>query len=131
MSDSAGHHAYPGKHAYYEQVWDFVRQVPTGKVVTYGQIAGSIPEPQTFDIDEHALPAARLVGSAMAASPADVPWHRVINAQGKVSNRPEANKQVQLLEAEGLSFDQGRIDLIEHQWHGSNQADQPMQHQLF
>lgn len=120
-----------GQLAYYKQVWSFVRQVPTGKVVTYGQIAQSLPEPQTLDIDEQALPAARLVGSAMAASPADVPWHRVINSQGKVSNRPEANKQVQLLEAEGLSFLQGRIDLNEHQWLGSKQADQPKQHQLF
>ncbi len=120
-----------GQLAYYKQVWSFVRQVPTGKVVTYGQIAQSLPEPLTLDIDEQALPAARLVGSAMAASPADVPWHRVINSQGKVSNRPEANKQVQLLEAEGLSFLQGRIDLNQHQWHGSNQADQPKLQQLF
>jgi len=120
-----------GRQLYFEQVWKFVRQVPAGKVVTYGQIAQSLPEPKALDFDAQEVSAARLVGSAMSASPADVPWHRVINSQGKVSGRAEANKQVQLLEAEGLSFLQGRIDLNEHQWHGPNPVDQPKQHQLF
>lgn len=120
-----------GRQTYYEQVWKFVRQVPVGKVVTYGQIAQSLPKPQAFDMDDVEVSIARLVGSAMAASPADVPWHRVINSQGKVSGRAEAATQVQLLEAEGLRFFKGRIDLTEHQWHGPNSVEQPMQHRLF
>lgn len=114
--------------AYFEQVWDFVRRVPAGKVVTYGQIAQSLPEPQ--EIDE-TTSVARLVGSAMAACPTDVPWHRVINAQGKVSSRADASKQVHLLEAEGLCFTLGRIDLNEHQWQSSSEPGRPKQHQLF
>lgn len=116
--------------SYFEQVWNFVRQVPHGKVVTYGQISKSLPEP-SLDINEQAVSVARLVGSAMAASPADVPWHRVINAQGRVSNRADASKQVQLLESEGVYFVQGRIDLNEHQWFGPDQVDRPKQTQLF
>ena len=118
-------------HAYFDQVWNFVRRVPPGKVVTYGQIAQSIPEPETLLLKERSGSVARLVGSAMAASPADVPWHRVINAQGKVSNRADAGNQVQLLEAEGLNFAHGRIDLNEHQWHDSQPGVRPKQQQLF
>lgn len=119
------------KQAYYELVWNFVRQVPSGYVVTYGQIAQSLPAPPPLALDEQAISVSRLVGSAMAACPADVPWHRVINAQGKVSNRANADKQVQLLEAEGLCFAQGRIDLHECQWHGPDHADRPKQQPLF
>ncbi len=121
----------PDKQAYFEQVWKFVRQVPCGKVVTYGQIAQSLPEPLALIQEEQEVSAARLVGSAMAACPADVPWHRVINAQGKVSSRADTSKQIRLLETEGLCFLQGRINLKEHQWPGPNHADQPKQHQLF
>lgn len=128
-----------GQHTYFEKVWDFVRQVPSGKVVTYGQIAQSLPPPPEQAIERgigQAGSAARLVGSAMAACPADVPWHRVINAQGKVSNLADANRQLKLLEAEGLSFIQGRIDLHEHQWpginvQGTNERDRPKQQTLF
>ena len=121
----------PGQQEYFEQVWSFVRQVPSGKVVTYGQIAKALPEPESLDINMETASTARLVGSAMAASPTGVPWHRVINAQGAVSSRADAGKQVRLLEAEGLCFVQGRIDLNEYQWFGPDQTDAPKQHQLF
>jgi methylated-DNA-protein-cysteine methyltransferase-like protein len=57
----------------------------------------------------------------MAACPEDVPWYRVINAQGKISLRsgPGAAAQRQLLEAEGILFDErGRINLKQYQWEG-------------
>jgi methylated-DNA-protein-cysteine methyltransferase-like protein len=117
--------------AYFNEVWNFVRQVPPGKLVTYGQIAMSLPQPQDFDFNEQTVSTAQLVGSAMAMCPADVPWHRVINAQGRVSSRAGASKQLQLLEAEGLNFVQGRVDLNQHQWQGPNEADAPKQHRLF
>lgn len=118
----------PARQAYYELVWAFVRQVPYGQVVTYGQITQSLPEPDGLELDEG---GARLVGSAMAACPDDVPWHRVINAQGGVSSRAEASRQLQLLEAEGLCFIRGRLSLEEHQWLGPDQASKPKQHSLF
>lgn len=119
------------KQAYFELVWSYVRQVPAGKVVTYGQIAQSLPEPPALALDDHVVSASRLVGSAMAACPPDVPWHRVVNAQGKVSNRSDAGRQFQLLEAEGLCFLKDRIDLNEHQWPGADQPEHPKQQQLF
>lgn len=121
----------PARQAYFEEVWRFVRKVPAGKVVTYGQIAKALPEPLNPDSNEEALSPARLVGSAMAACPADVPWHRVINAQGGVSSRADASKQVHLLESEGLSFLQGRINLNKYQWLSPDQADRPEQQELF
>lgn len=117
--------------AYFEQIWDFVRQVPNGMVVTYGQIAQTLPAPDSLKHGESDASGSRLVGSAMAACPDDVPWHRVINAQGKVSNRPGALQQQQLLESEGLSFHQSKLNLDECQWPGPGQPDRPKQQQLF
>jgi len=122
---------FSDQQAYFDEVWNFVRQVPFGTVVTYGQIAQSLPQPKYFVLNEPSVSVARLVGSAMARCPADVPWHRVINAQGKVSNRANASEQVKLLETEGLHFVQGRIDLEQYQWLGHNGTPKPRQHQLF
>jgi methylated-DNA-protein-cysteine methyltransferase related protein len=89
-----------------------VRRVPRGYVVTYGQIATLLGSPRV----------ARQVGYAMAAvRPGDdVPWHRVINAQGRISHRGDvgrAQRQRELLEAEGVVFDQSeRVDLQRHRW---------------
>ena len=55
-----------------------VRQIPAGKVASYGQIAEIVGDC-----------TARVVGYAMAAAPDDVPWQRVVNAQGKVSPRAD------------------------------------------
>ena len=64
----------PNPQDYYEQVWHLVRQVPYGKVVTYGQIAQMIPPPEGLDPQEYKAFGSRWVGGAMAACPADVPW---------------------------------------------------------
>ena len=118
----------PAQQTYYELVWEFVRQVPYGQVVTYGQIAQSLPEPKGPEFEEA---GARLVGSAMAVCPDDVPWHRVINAQGRVSSRVDAARQQQRLEDEGLCFVQGRLSLEQHQWLGPNENSLPKQQSLF
>ena len=94
----------PNQQAYYEQVWDLVRQIPLGTVVTYGQIAQMLPLPEGIELEEYRAYSPRWVGGAMAACPEDVPWHRVINSQGKISKRPGAEIQRKLLEDEGLLF---------------------------
>lgn len=62
---------------------------------------------------------ARWVGGAMAACPDDVPWQRVINAQGRISKRPGADKQRKLLQAEGVAFIRDRVDMRIYGWDGS------------
>ena len=116
----------PEKLSYNNLVWDTVRKIPFGQVATYGQIAGLIQPPDDVKEQTYRAFGARWVGSAMAACPADVPWHRVINAQGKVSLRSSsgAAAQRQLLESEGILFNErGRINLKQYQWDGIEQQN--------
>ncbi|OJX37973.1 MAG: cysteine methyltransferase [Chloroflexi bacterium 44-23] len=88
------------KPTYRDRVFDIVCCIPFGKVATYGQIARMVPGC-----------TARMVGYALASLPddSDVPWQRVINAQGKISPRGTgygALIQRQLLDEEGVIFDQ-------------------------
>ena len=67
----------------------------------------------------------------MSACPDDVPWHRVINSKGTVSNWANSNRQQQLLEAEGILFYRGQLRLEENQWHFEDRVGTPQQHDLF
>ena len=99
------------------RVWEVVRMIPVGRVATYGQIAGLLPPPGGMDPKAYLAFSARWVGGAMAACPGDVPWQRVVNAQGKISPRPGAENQRLLLEQEGLVFkENGSIDLRKYRW---------------
>lgn len=95
----------------YGNIYRIVRQIPKGKVATYGQIA---------TLAGNCTP--RMVGYAMSAvtPAARVPWHRVLNARGEVSERSAgdgAARQRRLLRAEGVRFDRRqRIDFDEAGW---------------
>ncbi len=107
----------PNPKAYYAQVWEVVRRIPPGKVVTYGQIAFLLLPPPGVDFETYRAFGARWVGGAMAACPEDIPWQRVVNAKGEISPRPGAARQRALLESEGVIFNQkGRIDLKKFGW---------------
>ncbi len=96
-----------GAHA---RVHALAKMIPSGKVATYGQLAA---------IAGGCTP--RMAGYAMAGvRPEDnVPWHRVINSQGRVSERPGAEVQRAMLEAEGVAFSTtGTIDLGRFGWSG-------------
>ncbi len=121
----------PSQQIFFACVWAYVRTVPQGRIVTYGQIAQAIPRPVDMPTEEYGSSGSRLVGSALAACPQDVPWHRVVNAQGRVSSRAEAQRQQSLLEAEGLCFFRGRLDLASVQWHSDAQSEPPKQASLF
>ena len=95
----------------YLDIYEMVARIPCGKVATYGQIAALAGYPGR----------ARQVGYALAGMPEDLdlPWHRVINAQGKVSPRAHGKFhewQYELLEREGIVFQNNRIDLAEYGW---------------
>ncbi|HSB01877.1 MAG TPA: MGMT family protein [Anaerolineales bacterium] len=117
----------PNQQAYYEQVWQLVRQIPRGKVASYGQIALMIPPPAGVEFDSYKAFSPRWVGGAMAACPDDVPWQRVINSQGKISARPGAERQRELLETEGVEFVKDKVDMKKYGWKGPNEADEPRQ----
>ena len=107
--------------AYFEMVWELVRQIPQGKVSTYGRLASYLPPPAGMSERAYQVRGARMVGGAMAACPGDVPWQRVINSQGKVSQRKGGGGEQQqiLLEAEGVRFDEReRVDLSNFGWEG-------------
>jgi methylated-DNA-protein-cysteine methyltransferase-like protein len=111
----------PNIQAYYAQVWVLVRRIPPGKVASYGQIALMLPPPPGVDFESYRVFGPRWVGGALAACPDDVPWQRVINAQGKISPRPGAQKQRQMLEQEGVCFDtKERVDLKVFGWDGTD-----------
>lgn len=108
------------------RVWEIVRQIPPGRVMAYGQVGALIPPPLDMTLKDYDAFKARWVGGAMAQCPDDVPWWRVINAQGKISERPGAREQRQRLEAEGVVFDdKDRIDLKRFGWPGPDAPEQP------
>ena len=99
----------------YQRIYTVVREIPPGKVATYGQIAAIVGDC-----------TARMVGYAMAACPDDVPWQRVINAQGKVSPRAASwgtELQRVRLQDEGVAFDaEHRVDFAVVRWAGPSPA---------
>ncbi len=113
----------PNKAEFYVRVWALVRQIPPGRVTSYGLIADLLAPPEGVAPRTYRAFGARWVGGAMAACPADVPWQRVINAQGKISVRKGGShlRQCALLKAEGVAFDdRGRIDLRHFGWYGAD-----------
>jgi methylated-DNA-protein-cysteine methyltransferase related protein len=95
---------------YRERVFEIVKQIPKGRVMTYGQIADILGEGYT----------ARTVGFVMHTADDAIPWHRVINAQGACSTGRvllPSDKQQRMLEAEGIKFDlRGKCDLKTYRW---------------
>ena len=109
----------PDVESFNAQVWSLVRQVPSGRVTTYGRVAERLGPPPGVDPETFRVYGARWVGAAMAASPGDVPWQRVVNAQGEISIRQGGLhlRQRSLLEAEGVEFNaRGQIDLGRFGW---------------
>jgi methylated-DNA-protein-cysteine methyltransferase related protein len=96
----------------YRRIYAVVSRVPKGRVATYGQVAMLAGLPRQ----------ARFVGYALHALPtdSDVPWHRVVNAAGKISLRTDAlghdELQAQLLRREGVRFVNGAIPLARFRW---------------
>lgn len=109
----------PDPRTFNPRVWEAARQVPYGRVTTYGKIAEIVGPPEGVDPELYHAFGPRWVGTAMAACPDDVPWQRVVNAQGRISIRAGGGhlRQRALLEAEGVEFDeQDRIDLNRFGW---------------
>ena len=106
-----------------ETLYQFIAAIPAGNVATYGQLARLAGRPSS----------ARWAGRTLKHLPKDssLPWHRVINAQGKVSKRVEAQRQKALLEEEGVVFVEDKLNLAHYQWSGSNEPESHSQGALF
>lgn len=116
----------PNAKSFFEIVWDIVLQIPAGKVSSYGQIASMIPPDEDMEPASMRRLAPRWVGTALRKTPRgkSIPWHRVINSQGKVSFPPgsqHAEEQRRRLEQEGIEFDsRGKVDFRLYAWVGPN-----------
>ncbi|NET39949.1 MAG: methyltransferase [Cyanothece sp. SIO1E1] len=98
----------------YDAIYKVVRQIPFGQVATYGQVAELA----------NLIGQARLVGYALYRvdqNSSDIPWHRVINAKGEISESPFRYggdyRQRSLLEQEGIKFSpEGKVSLRDYLW---------------
>lgn len=101
----------------FERIWTTIERIPHGRVATYGQIAevaGYVRRP-------------RLTAQALRQVPdgREIPWFRVINAQGRIAipaNSRGHREQQRRLEAEGVSFEKGRVDLARFRWRPRSEA---------
>lgn len=98
-------------HPVYQRIQRAVSRIPAGRVCTYGEVARIA-----------GASGARQVGYALhAAGDTGLPWHRVVNARGRISlHSSSGTSQRQLLMKEGVRFkDNGAIDLLRHGWVGA------------
>ena len=121
----------PNPQAFNTQVWEIVGKIPRGRVASYGQIAKMLPLPAGVGGDTYLEFGALWVSGAVANSPDELPWQRVVNSKGEISekNGMEAKRHQLLLEEEGILFGvRGRIDMKKYGWSGSTgktEAEQP------
>ena len=116
----------PDQQAFASQVWEIVRQIPRGRVASYGQIAKILPIPTGVDGETYLEFGALWVSGAVASCPDDVPWQRVVNSKGEVSekNGADAKRHKLLLEDEGVIFGvRGRIDMGKYGWNGKIKSE--------
>ncbi|QHJ70700.1 MGMT family protein [Planococcus halotolerans] len=94
-----------------------IQNIPSGKVMTYGQIAAHAGSPRG------ARQVARLLHSMSAKY--SLPWHRVINAAGEISIKDENHRQIQadLLRSEGVEMKAGKVALNQYRFDPGNDAD--------
>lgn len=95
----------------FEKIYEVVRQIPYGQVATYGQVAALAGNRRW----------ARVVGYALHVNPDSehIPCYRVVTKDGSVSQAfafGGANRQVELLEAEGVEFQDGHVMMEKYQW---------------
>lgn len=95
----------------FNKIYDIVKEIPRGSVATYGQIASLAGNKRW----------ARVVGYALHVNPdsENIPCHRVVNRYGEVSQAfafGGGNRQTELLENEGITLADGKVDLEKYQW---------------
>ena len=97
--------------ATFNRIYEVVKQIPYGKVATYGQVAALAGNKKW----------AKVVGYALHVNPdpENIPCYRVVNRFGEVSKAfafGGENRQIELLQAEGIEFMDGKVDMDKFQW---------------
>lgn len=87
-----------------DRVREVIAAIPPGRVAAYGDIAGLL-----------GLPSARMVGRLLAEDGHDLPWHRVLRADGRPAHHL-AQEQLARLLSEGVIAEDGRIDMRRYRW---------------
>ena len=95
----------------FSRIYDVVRRIPRGKVASYGQVAALAGNRRW----------ARVVGYALHVNPdpEGIPCYRVVTKDGRVSEAfafGGGNRQIELLQADGVEFTDGRVDMKRYQW---------------
>ncbi|HVV10749.1 MGMT family protein [Amycolatopsis sp.] len=88
----------------HERVREVISTVPAGKVATYGDIAAIA-----------GAPSPRLIGRVLSEDGHDLPWHRILRANGTPAPHL-AHRQLELLRAEGVLADGQRVSLRTYRW---------------
>ena len=102
----------------WDPVYELVKQIPRGRVLSYGAVAKILRLPG----------GARTAGRAMAATPSGkgVPWHRVLAANGKILIRePYSSLQRKLLESEGIEVIEARVKMKQYLWIPPSEKPKP------
>ena len=101
-------------YASFPAIYELVREIPKGQVASYSMVASLLPGV-----------TPRIVGFAMAGTPRGegIPWQRVINSAGQISEREGASRQRTRLEEEGVTFKKsGKVDWKLYRWQGPSEA---------
>jgi methylated-DNA-protein-cysteine methyltransferase-like protein len=96
----------------YKRIQEQAALIPEGSVASYGQIAKLAGLPRR---------GARMVARAVRSAPAalQLPWHRIVNAQGKIAipqSSPGYERQQELLRAEGVEVENGKLNMDRYRW---------------
>src|SRR5256885_7421131 len=97
----------------HEKVRAAVAAIPPGSVASYGDIAELVR-----------APSPRLVGRVLAEDGSDLPWHRVLRADGTPAHHL-AERQLELLRAEGVLADGQRVNMRKYRWDAVEGIDEP------
>ena len=102
---------------FYEKAYAIIRQIPPGRVTSYGAIARMLDNPR----------ASRAVGYALRAlNEPGVPWQRVIHSTGEVragAGEQTRERQAELLRAESVAVNDYRVSMQDYQWDGLTPAE--------
>lgn len=99
--------------ALHEKVRQIVAAIPPGSVASYGDVA-----------ELARAPSPRLVGRILAEDGSDLPWHRVLRADGTPAHHL-AQRQLELLRAEGVLADGRKVDMRRYRWDAVDLHEDP------